>query len=223
MQIFTHLIFLFGDLVLQFKLLCLQLVHPLPQLFGLLSARCTNSTMSFSLFLSHGVLISNLTDILHLPESLLVQGVDVQWFASLTQDLLLLFPLCLPFATALFCLQKSQRNQDLIKNTPQFRVCSPASACTPQNGGSWGFSFSWHHLRLSSWLPPLPYEFSHPRFERIKSRLFQLCWFWRYFLDRSLNVPSPPGASAVLSPSRCGFFAALLAQRGDFPAQQTLC
>lgn len=35
----THLIFLSGELVLQFELLCLQLVHPVPQLFGFLSVR----------------------------------------------------------------------------------------------------------------------------------------------------------------------------------------
>lgn len=35
----TDLIFLSGELVLQFKLLCLQLVHPLPQLRGFVPER----------------------------------------------------------------------------------------------------------------------------------------------------------------------------------------
>lgn len=165
----------------------------------------------------------SLPDNLQLPESLLVQAVNVQWFASLAQDLLLLLSLRLPFSTALFCLQTSRRNQDppsgyFNKNAPRCSVCSPASACTLQNGGWWGSSFSWHHLRLSSWLPPLPYEFSHPRFERIKTILLWLCGFCGYILGGSLHALTPQDASAALSPSRCGSFAALLAQPGDFPA-----
>ena len=35
----THLIFLSGQLVLQFKLRCLQLLHPVPQLFSFIPVR----------------------------------------------------------------------------------------------------------------------------------------------------------------------------------------
>lgn len=51
----------------------------------------------------------------------------------------------------------------VLRPPPTAVVYSPASACTPRNEGSWGFSFSWHHPLPSSWLPPLPYEFSLPK------------------------------------------------------------
>lgn len=116
------------------------------------------------------------------------------------------------------CRQVEGIRTHLLDTSIRCSVCPPASACTLQNGGWWGSSFSWHHLRLSSWLPPLPYEFSHPRFEKIKTILLWLGGLCGYILGGSLHTLTPPDASAALSPSRCGSFAALLAQPGDFPA-----
>lgn len=48
---------------------------------------------------------NNNTTFLHLLESFLVQVLDVQRFASFTQNLLLLLSLCLPLTTPLFCLR----------------------------------------------------------------------------------------------------------------------
>lgn len=67
---------------------------------------------------------------LQLPEPLLVQVVDVQWFTSLVQDLLLLLSLCLPLATALFCLQTSRRNQD--PPSGYFKKMHPGAQCAHQ-------------------------------------------------------------------------------------------
>ena len=108
-----YLIFLFGDLVLQLKLLSLQLVHPLPQLFGFLSVRCTNPTICFCFGCIKCFFSSPQPAALHLLESVLVQVVNIQGFTSLVQDLLLLLSLRLSFATALFGLQASRRRQDV--------------------------------------------------------------------------------------------------------------
>lgn len=102
-----YLILLSGDLVLQLKLLRLQLVHPLPQLLGFPSVRCASPSTS-------GDSCSPPQPAAHhLLEPLLVHIFNLQRFTPLAQDLLLLLSLCLPFATTLFGLGAGQKDQDL--------------------------------------------------------------------------------------------------------------
>lgn len=97
-------------------------MHPLPQLLGFLSVRCRNRTLRLCIFFlsCFDIVIppwtSRMSQILltfswpdnttplHLLEFFLAQVLDVQGFASLAQNLLLLLSLCLPLATPLFSL-----------------------------------------------------------------------------------------------------------------------
>lgn len=101
-----HLIFLSAELILQFKLLSLQLVHPLPQLFSFLSVTHRYSEAEQCFFFHVGGFFAlpqvciclniypqqkilygiwcNKTILLHLLESFLAQVLDVQTFASVT-------------------------------------------------------------------------------------------------------------------------------------------
>lgn len=144
-----NLVFLSGDLVLQVKLLRLQLVHPLPQLFGFLSVRCTKSdnvVLPVPSALS-GSFLRLKPATFYLLESLLVRVVDVQRLTSVAQDLLLLLSLRLPFAAALFrlcgrvegirtCVLDPCVLDPPNRNAASCLVYPPASACTLQNGGS---------------------------------------------------------------------------------------
>ena len=108
----THLIFLTAQLILQVELLSLQLIHPLPQLLGLFPVRRRQKSLSFIIISNSSLCVIKTLPWLNphilILELILAAVLDVQRFASVTQDLLLLLSLSLPLAAPFLRLRESE-------------------------------------------------------------------------------------------------------------------
>lgn len=171
----THIIFLSGKLILKFKLLCLQLVHPLPQLFSLLPVRNGTVLFYFHCLMCH-VKACAYTLYFHLtwvcpgsssrcPEICVFRSGSSSSSPSRSAACRCVF-LSKVEMRHCFAWHPSYCNYWGNKPHREPSTCSPTSACSLRSGGWWGFSSSWRHPLLSSWPPPPPYESSHPARKR---------------------------------------------------------